>query len=459
MTEHRISNVLAPVAGLVSGVALVAGMTGGTAYATVSMNPDRPNSTLCGYASRSGTSPRGLSAQQTDHARVIVETAAELGLPRRAAEIALATAFQESRLNNDAVSAEGRSFGLFQQTPAAGWGTRKQVTTPRHAARSFYERLVRVRGWQAMPLTKAAALVQRPRQDLRGKYAEHEPLAKQLASALWTPSATDADLETLDLTSKEQARIQRRLTTAAGLGISRETVISGLADDLRQKDDAADDAADESADESAATAREQAEAIVDDITGRLCGAPDNSTTTDGSTTTDDSTTTSGSATGDTDDDAATGSGGAAAAVDAALTQRGIPYSWGGGGPSGPSYGIGRGADIKGFDCSGLTEYAWSKAGIRIGGTTYEQVNKGRKVSRAEVRPGDLVFYDTDTSRPGPDHVGLAVSNTQMVNAPSTGAVVRLDAIDRRSYLTAVRPSAEQPAGGPPSVPAGQVQQR
>nr|WP_240973459.1 NlpC/P60 family protein [Nonomuraea sp. FMUSA5-5] len=137
-------------------------------------------------------------------------------------------------------------------------------------------------------------------------------------------------------------------------------------------------------------------------------------------------------------------GAASLAVSAALAQRGIPYSYGGGGPAGPGYGIGRGARTKGFDCSGLTEYAWSKAGIRIGGTTYEQVGRGRKIPRSQVRAGDLVFYETDASRPGPDHVGLAVSGTKMVNAPRTGTVVRLDAIDRPSYVTAVRPSAMGP---------------
>ncbi|GAA2871939.1 NlpC/P60 family protein [Nonomuraea rubra] len=75
---------------------------------------------------------------------------------------------------------------------------------------------------------------------------------------------------------------------------------------------------------------------------------------------------------------AAGSARAAITVTAALAQQGIPYSWGGGEPAGPSYGIGRGANTSGFDCSGLTEYAWSKAGTRIGGTTYEQINSAPK---------------------------------------------------------------------------------
>lgn len=136
---------------------------------------------------------------------------------------------------------------------------------------------------------------------------------------------------------------------------------------------------------------------------------------------------------------------AAVAVQAALSMRGLPYSWGGGGPEGPGYGIGHGAGTKGFDCSGLTEYAWARAGVRIGTTTYEQWRSGTRVARSEVRPGDLVFYDPNPDRPGPEHVGLVVNDTQVVNAPFTGAFVRLDSIDRTGFLGVVRPHPEQSA--------------
>ncbi|GAA2152693.1 hypothetical protein GCM10009727_58480 [Actinomadura napierensis] len=53
------------------------------------------------------------------------------------------------------------------------------------------------------------------------------------------------------------------------------------------------------------------------------------------------------------------------AVRAALHWLGTPYSWGGGGSAGPSYGIAQGAGTKGFDCSGLTQYAWAKAGTQL----------------------------------------------------------------------------------------------
>ncbi|WP_250907454.1 NlpC/P60 family protein [Nonomuraea sp. NEAU-A123] len=55
---------------------------------------------------------------------------------------------------------------------------------------------------------------------------------------------------------------------------------------------------------------------------------------------------------------------------------GVPYTWGGGGPRGPGYGIGHGKKTKRFDCSGLTGYAWASAGVSIGATTRKQRRPG-----------------------------------------------------------------------------------
>ncbi|NBE94021.1 NlpC/P60 family protein [Nonomuraea sp. KC401] len=130
----------------------------------------------------------------------------------------------------------------------------------------------------------------------------------------------------------------------------------------------------------------------------------------------------------------------AIAVRAAIEMIGVPYSWGGGGVRGPGHGVGRGAGVRGFDCSGLTEYAWARAGVLIGTTTSEQRRSGVRIARQDVQPGDLVFYDSDRSSAGPEHVALAVDATRMVHAPYTGAFVRIDPLDRRTFLGIVRPS-------------------
>ncbi|NUR89138.1 MAG: C40 family peptidase [Nonomuraea sp.] len=127
------------------------------------------------------------------------------------------------------------------------------------------------------------------------------------------------------------------------------------------------------------------------------------------------------------------------AANAALGVIGTPYSWGGGGPSGATFGTGRGKRTKGFDCSGLTEYAWAQAGIRIGSTSYAQWRSGMRIGRDDVRAGDLAFFETNKKRKGPDHVGIAINDSEMVVAPFTGAVVRIEALDRRHFRGLVRP--------------------
>lgn len=112
------------------------------------------------------------------------------------------------------------------------------------------------------------------------------------------------------------------------------------------------------------------------------------------------------------------SGDAATVIAAAKSQIGVPYSWGGGGPAGPSRGIAQGANIVGFDCSGLMQYAYSKVGVDVGGTTVTQVTKGTHVDGLkDALPGDLIFW--------PGHVALYLGNGQVVHAPHTGSFVKI----------------------------------
>lgn len=131
------------------------------------------------------------------------------------------------------------------------------------------------------------------------------------------------------------------------------------------------------------------------------------------------------------------------AIEAALSQRGVPYSWGGGNASGLSYGFccspsGKsGASIKGFDCSGLTQYAYARAGISLPRVAASQAGVGKRIPASlgtlALKPGDLVFFAT---APGRDstiyHVGIYLGSGQMVNAPRPGTVVRLDAVNAMS---------------------------
>ncbi|RAY15372.1 NlpC/P60 family protein [Actinomadura craniellae] len=127
-------------------------------------------------------------------------------------------------------------------------------------------------------------------------------------------------------------------------------------------------------------------------------------------------------------------------VRAALRWLGTPYSWGGGTAAGPSYGIAHGRHIRGFDCSGLALYAWDKVGVRLDHWTGTQWTAGPRVPTGMLRPGDLVFFAYDTGDPDTiHHVGIYIGGGKMVEAPYTGAHVRISSIWRNGLIGAVRP--------------------
>ena len=122
-----------------------------------------------------------LDTEQAENAALIAGIAVGRGLPPRAASIALATAYQESKLLN-LEHGDRDSVGLFQQRPSQGWGTVDQILNPPYAVNAFYDALVKVEGYQDMPITEAAQAVQRSA--FPDAYADHEADARVLASAL-----------------------------------------------------------------------------------------------------------------------------------------------------------------------------------------------------------------------------------------------------------------------------------
>jgi hypothetical protein len=109
-----------------------------------------------------------------------------MNLPPRAWTIGVATSLQESNLYNIGhlgAKNDHDSQGLFQQRPSSGWGTPEQITDPTYAATKFYERLVKVDGWQDLPLTKAAQKVQVSAYP--DHYAKHEAQAGDIINALY----------------------------------------------------------------------------------------------------------------------------------------------------------------------------------------------------------------------------------------------------------------------------------
>ncbi|MBL7256112.1 hypothetical protein [Paractinoplanes lichenicola] len=101
-----------------------------------------------------------LDYVQMANAATITAVGLRRGMPERAVVIALATAFQESKLEN-LDDGDRDSVGLFQQRPSQGWGTIEQIKDPRYAANKFYASLKKVKGYEKMRVTDAAQKVQR----------------------------------------------------------------------------------------------------------------------------------------------------------------------------------------------------------------------------------------------------------------------------------------------------------
>jgi len=129
------------------------------------------------------------------------------------------------------------------------------------------------------------------------------------------------------------------------------------------------------------------------------------------------------------------------AMNAALRYVGQMYAWGGGSLTGPSEGFGPDVGVIGFDCSGLTRYAYAQARITLPRVAADQYAAFPKVST--LQPGDLVFYATDPSDPATiHHVAMYLGGGQMIEAPESGERVHVTAMRYGyEYIGAVRPSA------------------
>ncbi|MBY3552013.1 C40 family peptidase [Modestobacter lapidis] len=108
------------------------------------------------------------------------------------------------------------------------------------------------------------------------------------------------------------------------------------------------------------------------------------------------------------------------AVDTALAQLGDPYVWAAGGPDA-------------FDCSGLTQYAYAAAGVRLPHSSKAQSTMGTAVSRGDLQPGDLVFFRSPVS-----HVGMYIGGGRMVHAATFGVPVQITSVDMAGYAGARR---------------------
>lgn len=122
-----------------------------------------------------------LTTEQAENAALIAAISVRRGMPARAASIALATAYQESKIEN-IEHGDRDSLGLFQQRPSQGWGTEEEILNPYYSINAFYDGLEEVDGYQEMRITEAAQRVQRSA--FPEAYEDHADDARALASAL-----------------------------------------------------------------------------------------------------------------------------------------------------------------------------------------------------------------------------------------------------------------------------------
>jgi cell wall-associated NlpC family hydrolase len=108
-------------------------------------------------------------------------------------------------------------------------------------------------------------------------------------------------------------------------------------------------------------------------------------------------------------------------VQIAMKYLGRPYQWAASGPNS-------------FDCSGFTMFVYAQVGVSLPHSSRAQINCGERVSRANLKPGDLVFFGSPIH-----HVGMYIGGGKMIHAPHTGDVVSIDSIDRGGYAGACRP--------------------
>ncbi|MDP2624507.1 MAG: peptidoglycan DD-metalloendopeptidase family protein [Actinomycetota bacterium] len=157
-----------------------------------------------------------LTEEQAANASTIVSVATEVGAGEYGAIIAIATAWQESRLRN-LDHGDRDSLGLFQQRPSQGWGTPTQVTNPDLAARAFFGRaqhtnnrgLLDVDGWRAMPVGQAAQAVQRSADPTGAWFGQHELLARQVVAGRQSAGESTTQVRVV------QANIPMRTTNFA----------------------------------------------------------------------------------------------------------------------------------------------------------------------------------------------------------------------------------------------------
>jgi hypothetical protein len=139
-------------------------------------------------------------------------------------------------------------------------------------------------------------------------------------------------------------------------------------------------------------------------------------------------------------------------VQRGLSQRGVPFSWAGGGVTGPSRGKGTGAMTVGFDASGLMQYAYAGAGIKLPRSSGEMYRTGQKVLPQQAQRGDLIFYGPG----GTQSVAMYLGNNQMLEVGDVVQVSPVRSNGMTPYLVRVLGAQQAPQAPLQQAPVQQA---
>ncbi|MEY9860565.1 cell wall-associated NlpC family hydrolase [Catenulispora sp. GAS73] len=210
--------IVAAISAPLLAVAAVAAVAGAIITA-----PDSTTTSICTAGFRGGPTRIGsLSAAQLANAQIIAQVGMNMRVPAPGETIAIATALQESGLQNLNYG-DRDSLGLFQQRPSQGWGSPAQILTPTYAAQQFYSRLLQVPGWRSMSTTDAAQAVQRS--GFPDAYAKWQDEAQALATA-FTGASKCTPEDSSDITVAAGAANAARYHIPVGLPAPIVTAIS-----------------------------------------------------------------------------------------------------------------------------------------------------------------------------------------------------------------------------------------
>lgn len=341
------------------------------------------------------------TAEQRRNAATIVQVGQQLGIGPYGIKIALATALQESGLRNLDYG-DRDSLGLFQQRPSQGWGTPQQVRDPAYAAKKFYSGLQGVKGWENMPLSRAAQAVQRSAYP--DAYAKWEGAAGALL--------TDSSGTTLPKATTAPTGIGNTRAPGSSLSASQGQGVVPLVPDLTG-------------------AQEDTQGLVEATPGIEAGTAPGIEAGDKQPALSPSADQVMEATfGDPNMGRAQpniavpalpggsrgSSGGSKAGsllVRDAVRYVGTPYSWGG-------------TDLsKGVDCSGFVQSVFKRFGVSLPRYSFQQAATGQRVPLENAEPGDLIAWDDNKRNAGADHVAIYLGGGQIVEAPQPGMAVRV----------------------------------